>query len=162
MESRKANGFSWFPIIEVGKLFFGIFISMIPAITILKAGPRGVLAPVIDMLSHTDGSPINVMYFWMTGVLSGFLDNAPTYVVFFNTAGGDPALLTGPLASTLVAISTGAVFMGANTYIGNAPNFMVRSIAEDQGVSMPSFFGYMLWSGGILIPCFILFSLLFL
>jgi Na+/H+ antiporter NhaD/arsenite permease-like protein len=161
-ESRKANGFSWFPIIEVGKLFFGIFISMIPAIAILQAGARGALAPVIKMVSNPDGSPVNVMYFWLTGALSSFLDNAPTYVVFFNTAGGDPALLTGQLASTLTAISAGAVFMGANTYIGNAPNFMVRSIAEEQGVPMPSFFGYMLWSGGILIPCFILFSLIFM
>ena len=161
-ESRIANGFTWFPIIEVGKLFFGIFMSMIPAIAILQAGSRGALAPVIKMVSNPDGSPNDLMYFWLTGGLSSFLDNAPTYVVFFNTAGGDPALLTGKLASTLTAISAGAVFMGANTYIGNAPNFMVRSIAEDQGVTMPSFFGYMLWSVGILIPCFILYSLLFM
>jgi len=161
-ESRTANGFTWEPIIEVGKLFFGIFMSMIPAIAILSAGARGALSPVITMVSNPDGSPINVMYFWLTGLLSSFLDNAPTYVVFFNTAGGDPGLLTGNLASTLVAISAGAVFMGANTYIGNAPNFMVRSIAEEQGVPMPSFFGYMLWSAGILFPCFILYSLLFM
>ncbi|MDR3073219.1 MAG: sodium:proton antiporter [Deltaproteobacteria bacterium] len=161
-ESRKANGFSWFPIIEVAKLFFGIFMSMIPAIAILQAGTKGALASVINMVSNPDGSPINVMYFWLTGALSSFLDNAPTYLVFFNTAGGDPALMTGGLASTLVAISAGAVFMGANTYIGNAPNFMVRSIAEDQGVSMPSFFGYMMWSVGILIPCFILFTVIFI
>ncbi len=101
------------------------------------------------------------MYFWLTGMLSGFLDNAPTYLVFFNTAGGDPLRLTTDMAQTLVAISTGAVFMGAITYIGNAPNFMVRSIAESQGVRMPSFFGYMMWSGGILLPVFILFSLIF-
>ena len=161
-ESRKTNNFSWFPIIEVGKIFFGIFMSMIPAIAILQAGTRGAFAPVINMVSKPDGSPIDVMYFWLAGGLSSFLDNAPTYVVFFNTAGGDPALLTGQLASTLTAISAGAVFMGANTYIGNAPNFMVRSIAEDQGVPMPSFFGYMLWSVGILIPCFILYSALFM
>ena len=161
-ESRAANGFTWAPITEVAKLFFGIFMSMIPAIAILSAGTKGALSPVINMVSNPDGSPIDVMYFWLTGVLSSFLDNAPTYVVFFNTAGGDPALLTGSLASTLVAISTGAVFMGACTYIGNAPNFMVRSIAQDQGVPMPSFFGYMAWSVGILIPCFILYSLLFM
>jgi len=161
-ESRKLNGFTWFPIIEVGKLFFGIFVSMIPAISILQAGTKGALANVINLVSNPDGSPVNAMYFWLTGALSSFLDNAPTYVVFFNAAGGDPAVLTTSLASTLVAISLGAVFMGANTYIGNAPNFMVRSIAEDQGVAMPSFFGYMMWSVGILIPTFILVTLLFI
>ena len=94
------------------------------------------------------------MYFWAAGTLSSFLDNAPTYLVFFNTAGGDPQQLMGALAPTLAAISAGAVFMGANTYIGNAPNLMVKAIAEDRGVKMPSFFGYMLWSGGILLPLF--------
>jgi Na+/H+ antiporter NhaD/arsenite permease-like protein len=158
-ESRKANGFNWFPIIEVAKLFLGIFISMIPAIMILRAGKEGALASVINIVSTADGQPINTMYFWLTGALSSFLDNAPTYLVFFNTAGGDPLTMTGSLASTLVAISAGAVFMGANTYIGNAPNFMVRSITEDQGVAMPSFFGYMKWSVGILVPTFILFTL---
>lgn len=161
-ESRKANGFSWEPILEVGKLFFGIFISMVPAIAILRAGKEGALANVINMVSTPDGQPVNTMYFWLTGALSSFLDNAPTYVVFFNTAGGDPTALMGPMASTLMAISAGAVFMGANTYIGNAPNFMVRSIAEEQGVAMPSFFGYMKWSVGILIPTFILFTLVFI
>ena len=94
------------------------------------------------------------MYFWATGILSSFLDNAPTYLVFFNTAGGDAATLMTTLAPTLAAISAGAVFMGANTYIGNAPNLMVKAIAEDRGVKMPSFFGYMLWSFGILLPLF--------
>jgi Na+/H+ antiporter NhaD/arsenite permease-like protein len=93
-------------------------------------------------------------YFWLTGGLSSFLDNAPTYLVFFNLAGGDAQELMGPLASTLLAISAGAVFMGANTYIGNAPNFMVRSICEERGIKMPSFIGYMLWSGAILLPLF--------
>jgi Na+/H+ antiporter NhaD/arsenite permease-like protein len=161
-ESRKLNGFSWFPILEVGKLFFGIFVSMIPAIAILQAGAKGALAGVINMVSNPDGTPINAMYFWLTGALSSFLDNAPTYVVFFNAAGGDPATLTTSLASTLTAVSLGAVFMGANTYIGNAPNFMVRSIAENQGVPMPSFFGYMVWSVGILVPAFILITLIFM
>jgi Na+/H+ antiporter NhaD/arsenite permease-like protein len=96
------------------------------------------------------------MYFWLTGGLSSFLDNAPTYLVFFNTAGGNAEQLTGPLVLTLTAISAGAVFMGANTYIGNAPNFMVKAIAEERGIRMPSFFGYMLWSTAILIPCFLL------
>ena len=112
------------------------------------------------MVSH-DGQPVNYMYFWLTGLLSSFLDNAPTYLVFFNTAGGDAVHLMGEWADTLAAISAGAVFMGAVTYIGNAPNFMVRSISEEQGVKMPSFFGYMIWSVGILYPCFLLITWLF-
>ena len=159
-ESRRLNAFTWGPIEEVAKLFFGIFVSMIPAIAILRAGKAGALSSVIDMVSR-DGKPINAMYFWLTGGLSSFLDNAPTYLVFFNTAGGNAAELTTTLAPTLIAIAAGAVFMGANTYIGNAPNFMVRSIAEEQGVPMPSFFGYMLWSCGILIPLFIALTFIF-
>ena len=153
--SRVLNDFTWGPILEVAKLFFGIFLSMIPAIAILRAGSNGALASVIELVSD-NGQPVNSMYFWLAGALSSFLDNAPTYLVFFNTAGGDPVHLMTDYAGTLSAISAGAVFMGANTYIGNAPNFMVRSIAEEQGVPMPSFFGYMLWSGGILLPIFAL------
>jgi Na+/H+ antiporter NhaD/arsenite permease-like protein len=160
MRTRLANDFSWFPIIEVAKLFAGIFITIIPAIAILRAGTGGSLAPIINMVTQ-DGQPVDAAYFWATGVLSSFLDNAPTYLVFFNTAGGDAAQLTGPLASTLLAISAGAVFMGANTYIGNAPNFMVRAIAEEGGVRMPSFFGYMAWSCGILLPLFALVTFVF-
>jgi Na+/H+ antiporter NhaD/arsenite permease-like protein len=152
-ETREANEFSWFPIIEVAKLFAGIFITIIPAIAILRAGTEGALAPIVDAVNR-NGEPVDAMYFWATGILSSFLDNAPTYLVFFNTAGGDAELLTGPLSSTLLAISAGAVFMGANTYIGNAPNFMVRAIAEERGVRMPSFFGYMAWSCVILLPLF--------
>lgn len=159
-ENRLLNGFTWAPIEEVAKLFIGIFVSMIPAIAILKAGQDGALSGVISLVT-SNGQPVDSMYFWMTGLLSSFLDNAPTYVVFFNTAGGDPVHLMGEWASTLAAISSGAVFMGAVTYIGNAPNFMVRSIAEDQGVPMPSFFGYMAWSVGILFPCFALLTFLF-
>jgi hypothetical protein len=88
-------------------------------------------------------------------LLSSFLDNAPTYLVFFNTAGGDAQVLMTTLAPTLAAISAGAVFMGANSYIGNAPNLMVKAIAEDRGIKMPSFFGYMVWSICVLIPLFI-------
>ena len=160
-ESRTLNGFNWEPIKEVGKLFFGIFLSMIPAIAILQAGTDGALGSVIRLVTDASGQPVNAAYFWLTGALSSFLDNAPTYVVFFNTAGGDVSVLTHELATTLAAISAGAVFMGANTYIGNAPNFMVRSIAENQGVKMPSFFGYMAWSVAILVPCFILLTFLF-
>lgn len=158
---RKENQFTWFPIQEVAKLFAGIFVTIIPVIAILKAGTEGALASVINSVS-SDGNPINYMYFWLTGILSSFLDNAPTYLVFFNTAGGDANMLMGPLHNTLLAISAGAVFMGANTYIGNAPNFMVKSIAEEQNISMPSFFGYMLkYSLPILVPLFILVSLIF-
>ena len=159
-QCRELNGFSWAPIEEVAKLFLGIFLSMIPALAILRAGTDGALAGVINMVFH-DGEPVNYMFFWLTGALSSFLDNAPTYLVFFNTAGGDPVHLMTDMAPTLAAISAGAVFMGANSYIGNAPNFMVRSIAEEQGVAMPSFFGYMAWSVGILIPLFLILTWLF-
>jgi Na+/H+ antiporter NhaD/arsenite permease-like protein len=160
-ENRTANGFTWFPILEVGKLFAGIFLTIVPAIAILKAGTGGALGGVVSLVTDESGQPVNAMYFWMTGLLSSFLDNAPTYLVFFNTAGGDAVNLMGPAANTLLAISAGAVFMGANTYIGNAPNFMVRAIAEEQNVAMPSFFGYMVWSCGILIPIFFLTNFLF-
>ena len=157
---RQANEFNWFPILEVAKLFAGIFITIIPAIAILKAGTSGALALIVNSVS-SDSGPVNHMYFWLTGILSSFLDNAPTYLVFFNTAGGDPQMLMGELSNTLLAISAGAVFMGANTYIGNAPNFMVKSIAESSGLEMPSFFGYFLYSLVILFPLFGLVSLIF-
>ncbi len=161
-ESRRRNGFSWFPILEVAKLFAGIFITIVPAIAMLKAGEKGAMADIISAVSR-DGQPVNYMYFWATGILSSFLDNAPTYLVFFNTAGGRPQveLLMTEWSNTLLAISAGAVFMGANTYIGNAPNFMVRSIAEERGIPMPSFFGYMGWSIVFLFPLFILVTFVF-
>lgn len=165
-KSRELNDFNWAPIEEVAKLFLGIFLSMIPALAILKAGTDGTLAALINMVS-TNGQPNNTMFFWLTGALSSFLDNAPTYLVFFNTAGGlsgQPHVaefLMHDWAPTLLAISAGAVFMGANTYIGNAPNFMVRSISEDMGVKMPSFFGYMAWSVGILTPIFVVLTFIF-
>ena len=149
------NQFSWGPMAEVAKLFAGIFLTIIPVIAMLKAGVNGPFGAVVSAVTRPDGSPDPAMYFWAAGALSSFLDNAPTYLVFFNTAGGDPAVLMTTLAPTLAAISAGAVFMGANTYIGNAPNLMVKAIAEDRGVKMPSFFGYMAWSGAILIPLFI-------
>ena len=158
---RKENEYTWFPIIEVAKLFAGIFITIIPAIAILKAGTNGALAGIISSVSSASG-PNNMMYFWYTGVLSSFLDNAPTYLVFFNTAGGDPITLMGQMKDTLLAISMGAVFMGANTYIGNAPNFMVKSISESSGVEMPSFFGFLFkWSIPFLVPLFIIVSWIF-
>ena len=134
---------------------------MIPAISILRAGTEGSLASLISMVTDpATGEPLNYMFFWMTGILSSFLDNAPTYLVFFNTAGGDAQYLMQHVA-TLSAISAGAVFMGAVTYIGNAPNFMILSIAQNSGIKMPSFFGYMAWSIGILWPVFILTTLIF-
>lgn len=159
-ECRDLNGFSWEPIAEVAKLFIGIFLSMIPALAILRAGEQGALADLVRMVSDVDGNPVNYVYFWMTGTLSAFLDNAPTYLVFFSTAGGNAVELMAGV-TTLAAISAGAVFMGAITYIGNAPNFMVRSIAENSGVKMPSFFGYMAWSVTILCPVFVLVTFIF-
>lgn len=149
------NQFSWAPMQEVAKLFAGIFLTIIPVIAMLKAGVNGPFGALVAAVTRPDGSPDPAMYFWAAGALSSFLDNAPTYLVFFNTAGGDPAVLMTTLASTLAAISAGSVFMGANSYIGNAPNLMVKAIAEDRGVKMPSFVGYMAWSGAILVPLFI-------
>jgi Na+/H+ antiporter NhaD/arsenite permease-like protein len=158
---REQNGFNWGPVKEVAKLFAGIFVCIVPVIAMLAAGRNGALAPLVALVTNADGTPNNAMYFWLAGALSSFLDNAPTYLVFFELAGGDPKVLMGPLSLTLTAISTGAVFMGANSYIGNAPNFMVYAIAKDMGVKMPSFFGYMVWSVTILIPIFVVVTLLF-
>ena len=149
------NQFGWGPMQEVAKLFAGIFLTIIPVIAMLKAGIHGPFGTIVSAVTRPDGSPDVAMYFWITGALSSFLDNAPTYLVFFNTAGGDPKVLMTTLAPTLAAISAGAVFMGANSYIGNAPNLMVKAIAEDRGVKMPSFFAYLLWSGGVLVPLFV-------
>ncbi|RXF72740.1 sodium:proton antiporter [Hansschlegelia zhihuaiae] len=158
---RERNGFDWEPIREVAKLFAAIFVTLIPVLLILKAGRDGAAAPLVALVSDETGAPRDEIYFWLTGLLSSVLDNAPTYLVFFNLAGGDAQQLMGPLASTLAAISGGAVFMGALTYIGNAPNFMVLAIARNRGVAMPSFFGYMAWSWGVLGPCFVILTLVF-
>jgi Na+/H+ antiporter NhaD/arsenite permease-like protein len=158
---RIENAFTWDPILEVVYLFAAIFVTIVPALAILRAGPTGALAPLVALASGSDGQPNDVAYFWLTGLLSSFLDNAPTYLVFFNMAGADPLLLMGPMARTLLAISAGAVFMGAMTYIGNAPNFMVRSIASERGIRMPSFFGYMAWAAALLLPLFALVTVVF-
>jgi len=152
---REDNHFSWGAIQEVAVLFIGIFITMIPALLILKAkgAELGLTEPW--------------QMFWVTGAMSSFLDNTPTYLVFLTTAGtlGATAGLQTSVGIVpqimLEAISCGAVFMGANTYIGNAPNFMVKSIAEENGIRMPSFFGYMTWSLRFLIPVFIIDMLIF-
>ena len=158
---REANGFNWGPISEVAKLFAGIFICIVPVVAILRAGHEGALAPLVALVTSPTGQPNDLAYFWLTGALSSFLDNAPTYLVFFELAGGDPRHLMTEAAPTLAAISAGAVFMGANTYIGNAPNFMVYAIARHRGVKMPGFFGYMAWSGLVLIPTFLIAGFLF-
>ncbi len=158
--ARDHNHFQWAPMREVAKLFLGIFITIIPVVAMLRAGSAGPLAPLVRLTSDAAGQPVPALYFWATGVLSGLLDNAPTYLVFFNLAGGNPAQLMLH-APVLVAISSGAVFMGALSYIGNAPNFMVKAIAEHSKVRMPSFFGYMAWSCAVLLPCFVVLQLVF-
>jgi Na+/H+ antiporter NhaD/arsenite permease-like protein len=160
--ARAAQGFEWEPLVEVAILFAGIFVCMAPVLEMLAAGPSGPFARVFALVTRGDGSPDNSAFFWASGLLSGVLDNAPTYLAFFKLAGGDAARLSGPLAPTLTAISLGAVFMGALTYIGNAPNFMMQTIARRAGVAMPSFFGYLLWSGAILLPLFLLVDFIFL
>jgi Na+/H+ antiporter NhaD/arsenite permease-like protein len=163
---RDKNEFSWAPIVEVAILFAGIFVTMIPVILILKAGTGGEMAFIVEAVK----SPAH--FFWASGMLSSFLDNAPTYLVFLNTELGNffPGMAEREAIAALIrdnavylkAISAGAVFMGANSYIGNAPNFMVRSIAEETGVEMPSFFGYIFkFSLPILIPSFALVTFIF-
>ncbi|MCI7108525.1 MAG: sodium:proton antiporter [Agathobacter sp.] len=155
VETRTKNHFTWGAIQEVAVLFIGIFITMQPALMILKAnGAKLGLTQPWEM-------------FWATGALSSFLDNTPTYMVFLTTAGtlgaaSGIATTVGMISTKmLIAISCGAVFMGANTYIGNAPNFMVKSISDENGIKMPSFFGYILCSLKYLIPLFILDTLVF-
>jgi len=163
---REDNDFTWFPILEVAYLFIGIFITMIPCLLILKAGPKGELAFLVNSVTRP------AHYFWVTGALSSFLDNAPTYLTFFNSALGSffaelPEAQSVPLLMTekavyLKAVSAGAVFFGACSYIGNAPNFMVRSISEEAGTPMPSFFGYIVkYSLVFLIPSFVVVTLIF-
>jgi Na+/H+ antiporter NhaD/arsenite permease-like protein len=159
-EHRGANGFTWEPIREVAILFAGIFVAIAPVMAMLQAGSAGAFAFLLRAVTAHDGTPHEAAYFWLTGLLSAFLDNTPTYVVFFELAGGDPKALMGPLAGTLASISMGAVYMGALTYIGNAPNLIVRSIAQERGIEMPNFFAYMLWAGLVLIPLFALLTLL--
>jgi Na+/H+ antiporter NhaD/arsenite permease-like protein len=159
-EHREANGFTWEPIAEVAILFAGIFTCIIPVLAVLEAGKEGAFSWLLAALTTDQGQPREIAYFWVTGALSAFLDNAPTYLVLFELTGGDARELMGPLAGTLAAISMGAVYMGAMTYIGNAPNFMVYAIATERGVKMPSFFGYMLWSAVVLLPVWLLLTVL--
>lgn len=156
-----SNEFSWGPMQEVAKLFIAIFLTIAPVIAILKAGREGVFSGLVALTSHADATPNNAMYFWLSGLLSSFLDNAPTYLVFFELAGGEPQRLMHQLPVTLAAISCGAVFMGANSYIGNAPNFMVKAVCESRGVKMPSFFGYCGWALIFLVPLYVLITVIF-
>jgi Na+/H+ antiporter NhaD/arsenite permease-like protein len=148
---HRANHFSFHPILEVAALFSGIFVTMVPALDMLRA--RGAELGVHEPWQ----------FFWATGALSSFLDNAPTYLTFLALGQGASHApeVVGVSHRVLAAISLGAVFMGANTYIGNGPNFMVRAIAEQRGVRMPSFAAYMLWSGAVLLPLFLLVTLIF-
>jgi Na+/H+ antiporter NhaD/arsenite permease-like protein len=157
---RKANDFTWEPIREVAKLFLAIFLTIVPVLAIIRAGEGGAAAPLIALLNQ-DGQPVPAMYFWATGLLSAFLDNAPTYLVFFELAGGDADRLMGPLATTLTAISAGAVFMGALTYIGNAPNFLIKAMAENQGIRMPGFFAFLGLASLLLLPLLVAVTLVF-
>jgi Na+/H+ antiporter NhaD/arsenite permease-like protein len=150
-QHREANGFTWEPIREVAILFAGIFACIIPVLAMLKAGSEGTFAFIPRMIDESV-VPNEVAYFWLTGLLSAVLDNAPTYLVFFEMAGGNPEILMGRLAPTLAAISMGAVYLGALTYIGNAPNLMIYAIALERGIKMPSFFGYLLWAALIMAP----------
>jgi len=159
-EHREANDFTWGPIREVAILFAGIFACLIPVLAMLQAGAAGAFGWLPKLIDDSV-LPNEIAYFWLTGLLSAFLDNAPTYLVFFEMASGDANALMTTLAPTLAAISMGAVYMGALTYLGNAPNLMILAIAEERGVRMPGFFGYLVWASLILAPGLVLITWLF-
>jgi Na+/H+ antiporter NhaD/arsenite permease-like protein len=162
-EVREVNRFNWAPMVEVAVVFLGVFLTMVPALSFLaeRGASLGITRPV--------------QFFWASGALSSVLDNAPTYLTFASLATGVVDKGAGLLSATnlgglaahplgqqlLAAVSCGSVLMGANTYIGNGPNFMVKAIAEQHHVRTPSFFGYTLWSGAILIPLFFVVAHLF-
>jgi len=162
VEVREHNAFHWGPIVEVAKLFAGIFVTIIPVLAMLAAGRDGAFGGLADLVIDVGGEVRHGALYWMTGVLSAFLDNAPTYLVFFNLAGGDAVELMTVHNAMLKAISMGAVYFGALTYIGNAPNFMIKAVAEDRGIAMPSFFGYMLRAGMVMVPLLAVIGALFL
>ena len=158
---REGNDFNWHPMAEVGKLFAALFLTIGPVMAMLDSGVDGPMAFLLRLTQSANGDLSPIAVFWLCGILSAFLDNAPTYLVFFHLAGGDAAELTGPLNPILTAISAGAVFFGALTYIGNAPNMMVRSIAAHRGVKMPGFFGYLALASALLLPVFGLLTLFY-
>ncbi len=152
--THEANDFTWHPMAEVAVLFAGIFITLAPVSQALRAGSA---AGLVTLLQGPDGQPWPLAYFWLTGLLSAFLDNAPTYLLFFDLAGVNPAA-PGPV---LRAISAGAVFFGGLTYIGNAPNLVLRGIAADRGIKMPGFLAYLGMAAALLLPAFVVLSLVF-
>ena len=158
---RQSNDFTWHPMAEVAMLFAAIFITIGPVVAMLEAGMDGPMAPLLRLSRDGNGQSWPLAYFWLTGILSAFLDNAPSYLVFFELAKIHPATMTAADTMTLMAISAGAVFFGGLTYIGNAPNMMLRAIAAHRGVRMPGFFGFMLLASGLLLPVLALVSLLF-
>ena len=158
--TRQENAFVWTPIVEVSILFAAIFVTLVPIDAIMTAGTSGPAAPLLARV-FTDGEPNNTLFFLLPGALSAVLDNAPTYLVFFDLAGGNAAVLTGKLALTLAAISAGASYFGAMTYIGNAPNLMVKSVVESYGIKMPNFFAFVGWAAVCMLPLLLLTAWLF-
>ncbi len=156
---REQNGFTIAPIKEVAEFFIAIFITVAPVLYILGKGQNGALSFIFDWIAP-NGEFILSKCFWISGLLSSILDNAPTFLIFFHITSGNALELMTTKASLLMSFSISTVFMGALTYIGNAPNLMVRSISESYGVKVPSFLGYMFWSLGILIPIFLIISYL--
>ncbi len=161
-EIRTHNAFHWGPIAEVAKLFAGIFVTIVPVIAMLAAGRDGPLAAVVELVVSPAGVAHNLAMYWATGILSAFLDNAPTYLVFFNLAGANATELTTTANTTLKAISMAAVYFGSLTYIGNAPNFMIKAVAEDRGIAMPSFLAYVFQAGVVMLPLLAVIGVLFL
>ncbi len=157
---RRANEFAWEPMMEVGKLFLAIFITIEPVLRMLEAGLHGPLAWVLRLTLDGAGDPRPAAYFWLAGILSALLDNAPTYLVFFKLAGLHPAFQPEQVRE-LTALSAGAVFFGGLTYIGNAPNMMLRGVAAHRGVRMPGFFGFMMMAAVMLLPVFVLLTVVF-
>jgi len=158
--TRQANAFAWEPLVEVAILFAVIFVTLIPVTEMMAAGLSGPAAPLFAQI-YAGGTANNALYYRMTGLLSALLDNAPTYLMFFGLAGNDAAKLAGPFAGTLAAVSAGAAYFGGLTYIGNAPNLMVKAIVESQGLRMPSFFGYVGYAAVCLLPWLLVVEALF-
>ncbi len=159
-QTRQRNDFAWGPMIEVATLFAGIFVTLIPVTAAIAAGAAGPAAPLFARL-EPGGTPDDPLFYWVTGLLSAILDNAPSYLVFLRFAGTSAAQIAAAAPRTLTAISAGAVFFGALTYLGNAPNLLIKSVAESHGIRMPRFFRYVVWASLCLLPWLLLVQLLF-
>lgn len=159
-QTRRANEFAWRPMIEVAWLFGAIFITLVPMSAMIGEGLKGPAGPLFARL-FSGGAPDNALFFWLSGLLSAVLDSAPAYLVFFGFAGGHAQPLIHAAPRTLLAISAGTVYFGAMTYVGNAPNFMVRSIVESYGIRMPSFIMYVIWAAACLLPWLLLVDVLY-